>query len=81
MSIIEMIKEHPQVGADFNPQLAQTVKHAMSCSAICTNCATACRAEECEKHDHAHSPRCTRICRECAADCRAALAGMRAAAV
>ena len=46
MSIIEMIREHPDVGADFNPDLAQAVKHAMYCAAICNSCADACLAEE-----------------------------------
>ena len=29
MSIKEMISEHPQVGSDYNEQLAEAVKNAM----------------------------------------------------
>ena len=44
MSIKEMIREHPQVGSDYNEQLAEAVKHAMYCAAICNSCADACSA-------------------------------------
>tara|TARA_R110002072_G_scaffold65824_8_gene162488 strand:+ start:11720 stop:12124 length:405 start_codon:yes stop_codon:yes gene_type:complete len=45
MSIKEMISEHPQVGADYNDQLGEAVKHAMYGAAIMNSCADACLAE------------------------------------
>lgn len=65
MSIIEMIREHPDVGADFNPDLAQAVKHAMYCSAICNSCADACSAEDMGMHQ------CIRMCLDCSDICQA----------
>ena len=65
MSIIEMISEHPQVGDDFNPDLAQAVRYAMLCSAICNSCADACLAEEMDM------TRCVRLCLDCSDDCQA----------
>lgn len=66
MSIKEMISEHPQVGADFNEQLAEAVKHAMYCAAICNSCADACSAEEGDMR------RCIRLCSDCSDICEAA---------
>lgn len=65
MSIKEMISEHPQVGADFNEPLAEAVKHAMYCAAICNSCADACSAEEADMH------RCIRLCSDCSDICEA----------
>jgi hypothetical protein len=65
MSIIEMIKEHPDVGSDFNPDLAQAVKHAMYCAAICNSCADACVAEPMDMAE------CIRKCMDCADLCQA----------
>ena len=65
MSIKEMIREHPQVGSDYNEALAEAVKHAMYCAAICNSCADACSAEEMEMR------RCIRLCMDCADVCTA----------
>ena len=65
MSIKEMIREHPSVGADFNESLAEAVKHAMYCAAICNSCADACSAEEMEMR------RCIRLCMDCSDVCEA----------
>lgn len=65
MSIKEMIKEHPQVGADYNEALAEAVKHAMYCAAICNSCADACSAEEMDMS------RCIRLCSDCSDICEA----------
>jgi hypothetical protein len=65
MSIKEMIKEHPQVGADWNEELGEAVKHAMYCAAICTSCADACSAEEMDMRT------CIRLCMDCADICSA----------
>ena len=65
MSIIKMISEHPDVGSDFNETLAEAVKHAMYCAAICNSCADACSAEEMEMR------RCIRLCMDCADVCTA----------
>lgn len=65
MSIKEMISEHPQVGADFNEQLAEAVKHAMYCAAICNSCADACSAEDSDMR------RCIRLCSDCSDICEA----------
>lgn len=46
MSIKEMIQDHPQVGADYNEQLGEAIKHAMYGAAIMNSCADACNAEE-----------------------------------
>ncbi len=45
MSIKEMIKDHPQVGGDYNEQLGEAVKHTMYGAAIMNSCADACLAE------------------------------------
>lgn len=65
MSIKEMISEHPQVGADFNEALAEAVKHAMYCAAICNSCADACSAEDADMR------RCIRLCSDCSDICEA----------
>ncbi|MCR2834968.1 four-helix bundle copper-binding protein [Parerythrobacter lacustris] len=65
MSIKEMIKEHPQVGADWNEDLGEAVKHAMYCAAICNSCADACSAEEMDMRT------CIRLCMDCADICTA----------
>lgn len=66
MSIKEMIKEHPQVGADYNEELGEAVKHAMYCAAICNSCADACSAEDGDMR------RCIRLCSDCSDICEAA---------
>jgi hypothetical protein len=63
MSIKEMISEHPQVGGDYNESLAEAVKHAMYCAAICNSCADACSAEEMDMR------RCIRLCLDCSDVC------------
>lgn len=45
MSIKEMIREHPQVGDDYNDALGEAVKHTMYAAAIINSCADACLAE------------------------------------
>lgn len=46
MSIIEMIKDHPQVDGDHTEELGEAVRHAMYCAAIANSCADACSAQE-----------------------------------
>ncbi|MCT2558588.1 four-helix bundle copper-binding protein [Tsuneonella sp. YG55] len=65
MSIKEMIREHPQVGNDYNEQLAEAVKHAMYCAAICNSCADACSAEDMDMRA------CIRLCSDCSDVCEA----------
>jgi Domain of Unknown Function (DUF326) len=65
MSIKEMIKEHPQVGADYNEQLGEAVRQAMYCAAITNSCADACTAEEMDMMQ------CIRLCMDCADICAA----------
>ena len=65
MSIKEMIKEHPSVGADYNDQLGEAIKHAMYCAAICNSCADACNSEE------GDMSACIRKCSDCADICQA----------
>jgi hypothetical protein len=65
MSIKEMIREHPQVGADYNEDLAEVVKHAMYCAAICNSCADACSAEDMDMRA------CIRLCSDCSDVCEA----------
>ncbi|MEO6387726.1 MAG: four-helix bundle copper-binding protein [Croceibacterium sp.] len=65
MSITKMISEHPAVGDDFNPALAEAVKHAMDCAAICNSCADACSGEDMDMR------RCIRLCSDCADICTA----------
>ncbi len=65
MSIKEMLKEHPQIGSDYNEQLGEAVEHAMYCAAICNSCADACSAEEMEMR------RCIRLCSDCSDICEA----------
>lgn len=65
MSIKEMISEHPSVGDGYNEQLAEAVKHAMYCAAICNSCADACLAEEMDMS------RCIRLCLDCSDVCEA----------
>ena len=65
MSIKEMIKEHPDVGADWSEQLGEAVKHAMYCAAICNSCADACSAEDGDMRA------CIRACMDCSDICTA----------
>ncbi len=65
MSIKEMIREHPQVGADYNDELGEAVKHAMYCAAICNSCADACSAEAMAMK------KCIRLCSDCSDICTA----------
>jgi hypothetical protein len=65
MSITEMIREHPDVGADYNDALGRAVEHAMYCAAICNSCADACSAES------GHMVECIRKCLDCADICQA----------
>jgi len=65
MSIKEMIKEHPDVGADYTEELGQAVKHALYCAAICNSCADACSAEEMDMRA------CIRLCSDCSDVCTA----------
>lgn len=65
MSIREMIREHPDVGADYNEELGQAIKHAMYCAAICNSCADACSAEEMDMRG------CIRLCSDCSDVCTA----------
>ena len=65
MSIKEMIREHPQVGADYNEELGEAVKHAMYCAAICNSCADACSAEAMAME------KCIRLCLDCSDICTA----------
>ncbi len=65
MSIARMIAAHPDVAGNLNEPLAQAVRHAMFCSAICTSCADACSAEEMDMR------RCIRLCMDCADICTA----------
>ncbi|WP_120716157.1 four-helix bundle copper-binding protein [Tsuneonella amylolytica] len=65
MSIKEMISEHPHVGSDYNEQLAEAVKHAMYCAAICNSCADADNAEDMDMR------RCIRLCSDCSDICEA----------
>ena len=65
MSITDMIREHPDVGDDFNPELAKAVKHAMYCAAICNSCADACSAERMDM------AACIRKCMDCSDICQA----------
>ncbi|MFO7804357.1 MAG: four-helix bundle copper-binding protein, partial [Paracoccaceae bacterium] len=59
MSIKEMINEHPDVAGHMNEPLAEAVKHAMYCAAICNSCADACGAEDGDRRD------CIRSCMDC----------------
>lgn len=65
MSIKKMIQEHPDVGADFNDTLAEAVRHAMYCAAICNSCADACSAED------GDMSACIRLCMDCSDICTA----------
>lgn len=67
MSIKEMISEHPDVAGHLNEPLAQAVRHAMFCAAICNSCADACAAEaDVEKRRD-----CIRMCMDCSDICEA----------
>lgn len=66
MSIEKMIRLHPDVGDDFNEQLALAARHAMLCSLFCTSCADACSAEDMDMSQ------CIRTCLDCADVCDAA---------
>ncbi len=65
MSIHKMIALHPDVGDDFNEQLATAARHAMFCAEMCTSCADACVAEEMDMRQ------CIRSCLDCADVCTA----------
>lgn len=65
MSITAMIRDHPDVGANYNEALGEAVKHAMYCAAICNSCADACSAEEMDMR------RCIRLCSDCSDVCEA----------
>ena len=65
MSIKEMIREHPDVGADYTEELGEAIKHAMYCAAICNSCADACSAEDMDMR------RCIRLCSDCSDVCTA----------
>jgi hypothetical protein len=65
MSIENMIRDHPDVGSDYNEALGLAVKHAMYCAAICNSCADACAAEEMDMRQ------CIRLCLDCSDVCEA----------
>lgn len=65
MSIAKMIALHPDVGDDFNEQLATAARHAMFCALMCTSCADACSAEDLDMRQ------CIRTCSDCADICTA----------
>lgn len=65
MSIKEMISDHPQVGADYNEQLGEAIKHAMYGAAIMNSCADACNAED------GDMARCIRLCSDASDACTA----------
>ncbi|HEY6916589.1 MAG TPA: four-helix bundle copper-binding protein [Allosphingosinicella sp.] len=65
MSIAKMIAAHPDVAGNLNEPLAQAVRHAMFCAAICNSCADACVAERMDMRQ------CIRTCLDCADICEA----------
>ena len=65
MSIAKMIAAHPDVAGNLNEPLAQAVRHAMFCAAICNSCADACVAERMDMRQ------CVRTCLDCADICEA----------
>ncbi len=65
MSIHKMIASHPDVGENFNEDLATAARHAMFCAVICTSCADACLAEDMDM------AQCVRSCLDCADVCTA----------
>ena len=65
MSVIEMIKDHPQVGADYTDELGAAVRHAMYCAAITNSCADACSAEDGDMRA------CIRLCSDTSDICTA----------
>ena len=67
MSIKEMISEHPQVGADYNDELGEAVKHTMYGAAIMNSCADACLAEG----NVAERAECIRRCLDASDACTA----------
>ncbi|EKE44793.1 hypothetical protein OCGS_1176 [Oceaniovalibus guishaninsula JLT2003] len=67
MSIKEMLAEHPDVAGHLNEPLAEAVRHAMYCAAICNACADACAAEE----DAGERGPCIRLCNDCSDICTA----------
>lgn len=67
MSVIEMIKDHPDVGDDFNEALGEVVRHTMYCAQICASCADACLAQEAVANMRA----CIRKCLDCSDVCAA----------
>ena len=67
MSIKEMISEHPQVGADYNDELGEAIKHAMYGAAIMNSCADACLAED----SVADRRQCVRRCLDASDACTA----------
>jgi hypothetical protein len=69
MSIARMIASHPDVAGHLNEPLAQAVRHAMFCAAICTSCADACLGEKMVEHMR----QCIRTCLDCADVCEATM--------
>ena len=67
MSIKEMIQDHPAVGADYNDELGEAVKHAMYGAAIMNSCADACLAEDNAKE----RAECIRRCLDASDACTA----------
>lgn len=65
MSIEQMIAEHPDVGAGYNPTLGLAVRLTGECAAICTSCSDACSAEA------MFLRQCIRTCSDCADVCAA----------
>lgn len=63
MSLDLMIQSHPDVGDDFNADIAQAARHASLCDLFCTSCADACIAEEMDMRQ------CIRTCLDCADIC------------
>ncbi|MFC2951906.1 four-helix bundle copper-binding protein [Marinicaulis aureus] len=74
MLVMDMIKNHPQVGDDFTEELGVAVRHAMYCAEICASCADACLAESTAKDMR----QCIRNCLDCSDICEAtAKTGLR----
>ena len=65
MAIKEMMSEHPQVGAEYNDQVGEAIKHAMYGAAIMNSCADACNAED------GDMTRCIRLCSDASDLCTA----------
>jgi hypothetical protein len=63
MSILEMLKLHPDVHGEVNEVLAKAARHAMFCSVMCASCADACSAEKTDMRQ------CIRSCMDCSDVC------------